>query len=32
MDELDVTLGFANLASEMGFIRPVLKNEYVNQA
>jgi DNA mismatch repair ATPase MutS len=24
MDELDVTLGFANLASEMKFVRPIL--------
>jgi DNA mismatch repair ATPase MutS len=27
MDELDVTLGFANLATEMDFTRPVLKDE-----
>jgi DNA mismatch repair ATPase MutS len=24
MDELDVTLGFANLANEMQFVRPIL--------
>ena len=27
MDELDVALGFANLATEMNFTRPVLKDE-----
>ncbi|KZP32367.1 hypothetical protein FIBSPDRAFT_812686 [Athelia psychrophila] len=27
MDELDVTLGFAKLAAEMGFVRPVLNDE-----
>jgi DNA mismatch repair ATPase MutS len=27
MDELDVTLGFANLATEMNFIRPDIKDE-----
>lgn len=27
MDELDVTLGFANLATEMRFSRPLLKDE-----
>jgi DNA mismatch repair ATPase MutS len=27
LDELDVTLSFANLAEEMGFVRPVLKEE-----
>ncbi|KAF7971823.1 hypothetical protein HWV62_19825 [Athelia sp. TMB] len=29
IDELDVTLGFASLAAEMGFVRPVLNDENV---
>jgi len=29
MDELDVTLGFASLAAEMQFTRPVITDEYV---
>ena len=29
VDELDVTLSFANLAAEMGFVRPTLTDEYV---
>lgn len=28
IDELDVTLGFANLAAEMDFVRPTLTEEY----
>lgn len=28
IDELDVTLGFANLAAEMKFCRPTITNEY----
>lgn len=31
MDELDVTLGFANLATEMRFVRPVLDDRCVIQ-
>ena len=27
VDELDVTLGFANLAAEMDFVRPTLTEE-----
>jgi DNA mismatch repair ATPase MutS len=27
LDELDVTLAFANLAGEMNFVRPLLKDE-----
>lgn len=29
MDELDVTLAFANLADEMKLVRPTIKDEYV---
>jgi DNA mismatch repair ATPase MutS len=29
LDELDIAVGFANLAVEMNFVRPVLTNEYV---
>lgn len=29
MDELDIALSFANLATEMNFIRPVLTEELV---
>ena len=29
LDELDVTLGFAALAAEHGYVRPVMSDEYV---
>ena len=32
LDELDIAVGFANLAVQMNFIRPVLTNEYVLHA
>lgn len=31
MDELDVTLGFAILAAELRFTRPVITDKYVTQ-
>jgi len=27
MDELDVTIGFANLAAELRLVRPIIKDE-----
>jgi DNA mismatch repair ATPase MutS len=30
LDELDVTIGFADLAAEMQWVRPTLTEEYVH--